>query len=339
MQDKHIAYILQSKTLVFCFITKLFCYVKEELLKMDTKSFGYLIAAAEDMNFTKTAKKLYISQQDLSNHIARLEKEFNCRIFERKPKLALTYAGQCVLDFARNYDFNESNIRHILSDLHASEIGQLNIGCSPHRTGIAIPVLAEKFHTLYPNVQLNFYSAPSDALLEMLLSGKLDCALAIEKYYHPNIENTVIFEDDIYLMVSRTLLSQYSFQQIPNDNSPIDLTDFKELPFINIKSSKLEKNIFECYRITPSFPISITDASYLITGFFESIAASIVTRFTYLHIKDHVSDDILFLPIKQPAALSFHDISFIHNRKKYFTKYAAAFEQLAKQYFQDIAAG
>ena len=40
---------------------------------MDTNSLYYFAEAAKDMNFTKTAKRLFISQQNLSNHIMRLE--------------------------------------------------------------------------------------------------------------------------------------------------------------------------------------------------------------------------------------------------------------------------
>lgn len=34
----------------------------------------YFLVAAEELNFTRAAKKLFISQQSLSNHISNLEK-------------------------------------------------------------------------------------------------------------------------------------------------------------------------------------------------------------------------------------------------------------------------
>lgn len=41
----------------------------------------YFLVAAEELNFTKAAKKLFISQQSLSNHISNMEKEFDVILF------------------------------------------------------------------------------------------------------------------------------------------------------------------------------------------------------------------------------------------------------------------
>ena len=43
----------------------------------------YFLAAAEELNFTRAAKRLYISQQSLSNHISNMEKEFDVVLFIR----------------------------------------------------------------------------------------------------------------------------------------------------------------------------------------------------------------------------------------------------------------
>ena len=67
---------------------------------MDLKSFYYFKEVTVDMNITKTANRLYMSQQTLSNHILRLEKHFGVPLLYRKPSLSLTYAGELVLNFA-----------------------------------------------------------------------------------------------------------------------------------------------------------------------------------------------------------------------------------------------
>ena len=61
----------------------------------------YFLVAAEELNFTRAARKLYISQQSLSNHISNLEKEFDVILFNRTSPLTLTYAGRALKTRAR----------------------------------------------------------------------------------------------------------------------------------------------------------------------------------------------------------------------------------------------
>ena len=60
---------------------------------MNYQSLFYFVEAAKDLNFTQTAKRLYITQQALSDQIRKLEKHYKTTFFERKPRLKLTYSG------------------------------------------------------------------------------------------------------------------------------------------------------------------------------------------------------------------------------------------------------
>ena len=60
---------------------------------MNIKSIEYFLRTVEEMNITKAADRLFISQQALSSHIRRLEDEYHVRLFERKPCLHLTPEG------------------------------------------------------------------------------------------------------------------------------------------------------------------------------------------------------------------------------------------------------
>ena len=68
---------------------------------MDLVSLYYFQELSKDLNMTRTAQRLYISQQTLSNHIHRLEQHYGCPLLYRKPTLSLTCAGEFVLSFAR----------------------------------------------------------------------------------------------------------------------------------------------------------------------------------------------------------------------------------------------
>ena len=69
---------------------------------MDTTSLYYFIEAARDLNFTRTAGRLFLSQQNLSHHIAKLETLCGTKLFQRKPCLSLTYEGEVFLHYAKS---------------------------------------------------------------------------------------------------------------------------------------------------------------------------------------------------------------------------------------------
>lgn len=61
---------------------------------LNIKSIEYFLITAEELNFTRAAERLYISQQALSSHIKRLEEEYHVQLFARKPSLHLTPEGE-----------------------------------------------------------------------------------------------------------------------------------------------------------------------------------------------------------------------------------------------------
>ena len=68
---------------------------------MNFRNLQYFLAATEEKNFTHAARRLYISQQSLSGHVAKLEEELGVPLFERGPELKLTYAGERLALIAR----------------------------------------------------------------------------------------------------------------------------------------------------------------------------------------------------------------------------------------------
>ena len=64
---------------------------------MELLHLNYFREVAAVENITKAAKKLYVSQPALSTAIARLEKELDFLLFERKGnRIELTEAGRCL---------------------------------------------------------------------------------------------------------------------------------------------------------------------------------------------------------------------------------------------------
>ena len=58
------------------------------------QSFNIFLLVAEEMNIGRAARRAFVTQQCVSDHIRRLEQEYEVALFERKPSLHLTKAGE-----------------------------------------------------------------------------------------------------------------------------------------------------------------------------------------------------------------------------------------------------
>lgn len=69
---------------------------------MDTRLLRYFVAVAEELNFTRAAERLFVSQPAQSKQIRQLENELRTPAFVRtKRQVSLTPAGEALLPVAR----------------------------------------------------------------------------------------------------------------------------------------------------------------------------------------------------------------------------------------------
>ena len=69
---------------------------------MELRQLEYLVAVAEEANFTRAAERVRISQSGVSAQIRQLEHELGVELIDRSTRRAsLTSAGEAVLEHAR----------------------------------------------------------------------------------------------------------------------------------------------------------------------------------------------------------------------------------------------
>ena len=147
---------------------------------MDLRHIRYFITAAEELNITRAAEKLHLSQPPLSRALMELEDELGCVLFIRgKRHLTLTAEG---LAFKRRgeqlltlVDMTKAEI----SEMQNGISGTLYIGHVDSNGPTLVAEWIESFKKLYPNVTYNLWCGNVDDLTDRLKAGLIDLAITM----------------------------------------------------------------------------------------------------------------------------------------------------------------
>jgi LysR family transcriptional activator of glutamate synthase operon len=144
---------------------------------MELRQLRYLVALAEELNFTRAAANEHIAQPALSQQIRRLEEEVGLALVERTTRhVALTAAGALLVGRARRVLAELDAAETELRALRGVDVGHVTIG-SMHTMGpVDLSLALALFHDLHPNVGLTVREQSSEEMAEMLRVDELDLA-------------------------------------------------------------------------------------------------------------------------------------------------------------------
>ncbi|QNI35884.1 LysR family transcriptional regulator [Edaphobacter albus] len=144
------------------------------------------VTLAEEMNFTRAADRLRITQPALSKQIAELESRLGFVVFERDQKhVELTEAGQV---FVRGCKDSLAILEKAIRTARATqeEIQPVvTIGHSPYVCPVLVSALLSVNLPLYPSLRLRMESRFASELVHSVLSAELDIALLEEPIDSP----------------------------------------------------------------------------------------------------------------------------------------------------------
>ena len=144
-----------------------------------TQNQKIFLLVAETLSISKAAKRAFVTQQCVSDHIKRMEEEYGTKLFHRNPYMHLTPAGEVVFNSLNNIEMIEKNLMKSISDFSNERKGSFSVGMSTTRSKLLIPLLLKRYHELFPNVEISFFSGDTKILEKNLLHNKLDIFLGI----------------------------------------------------------------------------------------------------------------------------------------------------------------
>lgn len=192
---------------------------------MNTLDLKCFCAAAEELNITHAAERLHLSQQALSSKIARLERDYGARFFDRVPKLRLTSAGARFLNYARDAIVREERIAAELAADNDDLGGLIAFGITPSRAHTTLPHILPPFLDANPKVRVKLEIRSSAQLVKKLLDGDIDLIFCLDQNdFSSDIERSPIMTDELELAIPRSFFARYGEMRLLEDKpSPEEL--------------------------------------------------------------------------------------------------------------------
>lgn len=209
-------------------------------------SLEYFLVVAEEQSISRAAERVMVSQQDMSNHIRRLEKQYGL-LFERRPKFALTPVGEAVLGTYRRVRALEDELEDRLRDLGEHASGVIRLGIHIARARILLPPAAARFHAEYPHVRLEVIHGDTAQFEGLLERGELHLFLGVNAEERAAFSYREIGGEPVYLIASETLLRQC----VPGigEADTVTLEELERFPLIFSPAiSKTQRQISEFFK-------------------------------------------------------------------------------------------
>jgi len=144
------------------------------------------VTAAETLSFTKTARRLHLTQSSVSQQIKALETHLGVELFLRSGRtLSVTDAGHVLLPMAREIVENSVRAAERMELMKREVHGHLIVGCNAACGKYILPILCTKFHQRYPLVRISCQVLPQDLTLGRLAEGKIHFAFTTAKELDP----------------------------------------------------------------------------------------------------------------------------------------------------------
>jgi LysR family transcriptional activator of glutamate synthase operon len=144
---------------------------------MELRQLRYLVALAEERNFTRAAEREHIAQPALSQQIRRLESDAGVTLVERTTRrVALTEAGELLAVRARRILAELDAARADLQALTGLQTGHVLIGAIHTMGPVDLSLALGAFHQQHPGVDLTVREEASEELAELLRVDELDLA-------------------------------------------------------------------------------------------------------------------------------------------------------------------
>lgn len=254
---------------------------------MEIRQLRYFAVLAEELNFTRAAERLHMSQPPLSMQIAQLERELDVKLFNRNNRrVTLTEAGQTFLNDVRTTlaRLNDAALRARAVDQGLA--GRIEVGLSGSHFMGPVPSLIAHYAQAHPKVSVLLNEMKPSAQLDALREQRIDVSISRSAIDDEELVSTRLWHDPtvVALPLSHRLATrkQIALRQLANE------------PFVMLRqdTSAFAKALLEtCQRagITPRVVQTVAEIPAQLALVAVGLGVALVPRSTCAHFGHSIS--------------------------------------------------
>lgn len=243
---------------------------------MDINQLEVLVTVANERSFSRAAEVLDRTQPAISQSIRRLEKEIGETLFDRSSKDGtLTYAGEVLLDHARQMLNLRHNAENALREMRSLQQGKVSISANEHTVFFLLPVI-EEFHKLHPLIKIEVQRGVASRIPKQITAREVELGVISFSPNDDSLHSVPVCTDELVLVVSPK-------HRLANSGS-VSIKDLGKEAFIahNAVSPYRKKVIesFEKYRTDLNIVVELPSLEAIKRLVERSVGVALVPRLT-----------------------------------------------------------
>ncbi|NLT72088.1 MAG: LysR family transcriptional regulator [Verrucomicrobiaceae bacterium] len=145
---------------------------------MDLRHLRYFQAVAEELSYSRAARRLHIAQPALSRAVQELEEELGVLLIDRKRRtIRLTPGGEVLQRETGRIFENLDDTRRKVRRTASGDVGELRLGYIGPPTRFFLGPLLKRYHQIYPRVTIVLEERTPERVWEMVSKGRLSVGL------------------------------------------------------------------------------------------------------------------------------------------------------------------
>lgn len=172
---------------------------------MELRHLRYFVAVAEELNITRAARRLNVSQPPLSRQIRDLENDIGTPLLERGARqVRLTAAGKVFFKDARRILELADQAQSRAIQAAEKKAAELRIGYAPSPTMKLMPKTLALFRKTMPQAQVVLLEMCTDEMIDAVAEKSMDLAVLVkpQTFLRREVRFTRMFDIPVGLLVA-----------------------------------------------------------------------------------------------------------------------------------------